>query len=58
MSTKDKAWSGDLYELTWFFFRSLSSHYAFKFGRREGSKYTTLVLRFSYWGFHGTYTNR
>lgn len=57
MTPTEKAWSGDLREVTWFFFRSPNYGFYFQFGRKEGSKYWTFVLKLIYWGFHVAYTS-
>lgn len=55
-AAKEKAWSGDLHEVSWFFFRSpeweiIHIHRL----RHPNTKYKGFVVKVSYWGIHVAY---
>jgi hypothetical protein len=48
-------WSGDLYEVTWFFFRSFFWSWR-PMRRHYTEKYLVIVFTLGYWNLHVSYT--
>lgn len=57
------AWSSDLYEVTWFFFKSHYWHWLQVKTRKryaenqKNSKYHTCWVKIGYWGIHVSYAS-